>query len=198
MLKNIINSHCAYNIKETHVCVWADLLPHHHNFSTYFPHLFGPKLSYHKKKSETVYSLNGFWNRLAWKRQKKTAFYSPWKEDNCLQLYRHCRTWESSSSNLLLKKPGRTTMGWATFVLQFSTFKSRLWNIWIHETFPSVDVDALHKCHVCPLLRWIFFLISRWRGWRKVTLPWIWQPGWSCLRARCVSYILPCCSLHAI
>ena len=38
MLKNIIYSHCAFNIKETQVCVWVDILPHHHNFQV-LPHV---------------------------------------------------------------------------------------------------------------------------------------------------------------
>ena len=28
-LSNIINSHCVFNMKETRVCVWVDLLPRH-------------------------------------------------------------------------------------------------------------------------------------------------------------------------
>ena len=37
-MKNIINSQCAFNMKDTQVCVRADLLPHHHNFPV-LPHV---------------------------------------------------------------------------------------------------------------------------------------------------------------
>ena len=71
---NIIYSHCAFNIKETQVCVWVDVLPRHHIFSA---SISSKTVVSQVKISETVYSLSGFWNCLAWKGQTTGFFFTP-------------------------------------------------------------------------------------------------------------------------
>ena len=40
IFKKIIDSHCALNVKETLVCVWVDILPHHHTSQNCLLYIF--------------------------------------------------------------------------------------------------------------------------------------------------------------
>ena len=79
-----INQHFSSNNEEKLLVLYF-LWPNMRKVpSTYFPHLFGPKLSTTSKISETVYSLYGFWNCLwgfwnclSWKGQANGFLFTP-------------------------------------------------------------------------------------------------------------------------
>ena len=82
--KNIINLHYVFNIKETQVCVWVDLLPRHHNFwnvkglqHIYFHICLVQNCLSQANISETVYGLSWFWNCLSWKGQANGFLFTP-------------------------------------------------------------------------------------------------------------------------
>ena len=115
MLKNIIDSHCAFNIKETQVCVWVDILPHHHTFQVldilhlgsdkaddFFPHQVPepivclPSLSHPKIKQ--LSSLK--WS-LWWKQQHTHFNWAWWTVDTVNKCGPHRSTQAAQLKKLL-------------------------------------------------------------------------------------------------
>ena len=76
-LKNIINSDCSFNIKETQVCARADSLKWGRTSAHIFCICSVQNCLSQVKISETVYSLSGFWNCLSWKGQANCFLFTP-------------------------------------------------------------------------------------------------------------------------